>query len=130
MNFLIFETISCNNLVVTKQLYLSNNYSNNYLDDVLSNNYLDDVFTLNYLLGWEKAWLKIYFNWKFYLPCFISSSSSWMNTPIGNNNPCNILRVVFTSFYSTILFLKGSKWIGSGTALLCYCCHRSLYRVC
>ena len=52
-----------------------------------------------------------------------------MKTPIGNRNPYNIPRVVFSSFYPTILFLKGSQWECSYTAILCYPCHRTLYYV-
>ena len=41
----------------------------------------NDLFTIKDLLGLEKTQLKIYFNRKSYLPCFISTSSSQMNYP-------------------------------------------------
>ena len=86
-------------------------------------------FYIKRLAGFEKKQLKFYLNWKSYLPCFISSSSSQMKTPIGNGNPCNILHVVFSSFYLIILFLKGWQGKWSYTALLCYVCHHNFYRI-
>ena len=52
-----------------------------------------------------------------------------MNKPTGNRNPYNILHVVFTSFYPTILFLKEPQWKYNCTAVLCYPCYRTLNQV-
>ena len=41
-----------------------------------------------------------------------------MKRPIGDRNPCNILHVVFSSFYPTILFLKGSQ-LNAATLPIC-----------
>ena len=52
---------------------------------------------------WKKQ-LKIYFNWTFYLPCFILSSWSYMNIPISNRNLCNMLHGVFAFLPSHSIF--------------------------
>ena len=151
-----FRSISYNILVVTEKIYSFQNFENHGFTSLiilqlqqegnnttkwgigigkqkanfyLSNNYLDDFYTLRDQLGFLKTQLKLYFNCKSYLPCLISSSSSQINTPISNNNPYNILHVVFFSFYSTILFSKGSKMERQQADFLCYPCNHTLYRI-
>ena len=52
-------------------------------------------------------YIHIYIYIYIYILCFISSTSCYMNKPIGNGNPYNILHIVFASFYSIFFVLEG-----------------------